>query len=88
MKVGWEKVKIGDVVWCDFLSGPSTVYHTDGRGVFVCSKQAAALGHGHGGSSAGVKSPIGGQCGHWNFWKDEYPVLFVVRQANRFRGNR
>lgn len=87
MKVSWDKVKVGDVVECTWLRGPATVYHVDGRGVFVYSKQAADNGHGHGGVSSGIKSPLGGQRGHWNLWKGEYPEVDVISLVKRFKGN-
>lgn len=87
MKVSWDKVKVGDVVECKWLRGPAVVYHTDERGVFVYSKQAADDGRGHGGGSPGIKSPIGGHNGHWNLWKGESPEVDVISPVKKFKGN-
>ena len=87
MKVSWDKVKIGDVVDCVYLRGNATVYHVDHRGVFVYSESAADALAGHDGSACGVESPIKGQRGHWNFWKDQWPELTIVKQAKKFKGN-
>ena len=87
MKVDWNKVRVGDVVLCVNLGGAATVYHADERGVYVYSTQAREGGRGHSGSSSGVKSPIGGQCGHWNLWRDEYPEIDVIEAARKFKGN-
>lgn len=87
MKVSWDKVKVGDVVECEWLLGPAIVYHTDERGVFVYSKQAADRWCGHDGGASGIESPIGGRQGHWNLWKQAYPEVDVISQANKFKGN-
>lgn len=87
MKMSWDKIKVGDIVECKCLGGNATVYHADHRGVFVYSEVAADIGMGHDGSASGVEFPIKGQKGHWNFWKDMWPWLTVVKQAKRFKGN-
>lgn len=87
MKVSWDKVKIGDIVECNYLEGNATVYHVDHRGVFVYSEMAADTGLGHNGLACGHESPIGGPKGHWNFWKEGWPELVVVKRASKFKGN-
>lgn len=87
MKVILDKVKVGDVVDCEDLGGVATVYHVDNRGVFVYSKDGAMARMGHSGSASGVKSPIPGHNGHWNFWVTSWQELTVVKRVKRFKGN-